>query len=228
MQTNSVSSAFLTADQYQQQQMQALTQEDELGRDAFLTLLTTQLTNQNPLDPMDNEAFVAQLAQFSSVEGIKGMQSSLEKMVSGMHRDQMLAGANLVGKSVATEGGTLIGGDGQLSLATIDLPSGAQSVIFSVHNLATGELVYRQTEGAQPPGQLQLSWNGVDNQGDAVPLGHYGLTATAVRSGQLEAATVTTENPVRAVTWDPETEELTLEIANGEFITLAEVKRISG
>ena len=70
---------YLTSDQYADQQMMANSGDDELGRDAFLTLLTTQLTNQNPLDPMDNEAFVAQLAQFSSVEGIKGMQTSLRE-----------------------------------------------------------------------------------------------------------------------------------------------------
>ena len=61
-----------------------------------------------------------------------------------------------------------------------------------------------------------------------MPLGHYGLTASVVRSGKLEAAAVTTENKVKAVSWDPETQQLTLEIANGEVISLAEVKRISG
>ena len=93
-------SSYLTSGQYSGQQSTTTSVEDELGRDAFLTLLTTQLTNQSPLDPMDNEAFVAQLAQFSSVEGIKGMQESLEDMVSGMRQDQMMSGANLVGKKV--------------------------------------------------------------------------------------------------------------------------------
>jgi flagellar basal-body rod modification protein FlgD len=64
--------AFMTSDRYSALQNPGAASEDDLGRDAFLTLLTTQLTNQSPLDPMDNEAFVAQLAQFSSVEGIKG------------------------------------------------------------------------------------------------------------------------------------------------------------
>ena len=91
-------SSFLTTEQYSKQQDTSMAVEEELGRDAFLTLLTTQLTNQSPLDPMDNEAFVAQLAQFSQVEGIKGMQTSLEDMVSGMRQDQMMSGANLVGK----------------------------------------------------------------------------------------------------------------------------------
>ncbi len=99
-----LNSSILTSNQYRTQQNATALAEQELGRDAFLKLLTTQLTNQSPLDPMDNEAFVAQLAQFSSVEGIKGMQASLENMVSGMRQEQMVSGANLVGKKVVIEG----------------------------------------------------------------------------------------------------------------------------
>jgi flagellar basal-body rod modification protein FlgD len=228
MVANIGSSSFLTTDQYEEQQMQALTQEDALGRDAFLKLLTTQLTNQNPLDPMDNEAFVAQLAQFSSVEGIKGMQASLEQMVSGMRQDQMLTGANLVGKSVAIEGGRFVGGNGMTSTASVDLPQGAQSIILSVHDLNSGELIYRDTGGAQMPGEYQFSWRGTNEEGQPVPLGNYVMTASIVRSGKLEPATVTTMNRVRSVSWDPETQEISLEVDSGEFITLAEVKQIGG
>ena len=228
MVANIANTSFLTTDQYEEQQMQALTQEDALGRDAFLKLLTTQLTNQNPLDPMDNEAFVAQLAQFSSVEGIKGMQTSLEQMVSGMRQDQMLTGANLVGKSVAIEGGRFVGGNGMTSSASIDLPNGAQSVILSVHDLDSGELVYRETSGAQMPGAFEFNWRGTDVEGEAVPLGNYVMTASVVRSGKLEPAAVTTMNRVRTVSWDPESQEISLEVDSGEFITLAEVKQIGG
>ena len=228
MVANIANTSFLTTDQYEEQQMQALTEEDALGRDAFLKLLTTQLTNQNPLDPMDNEAFVAQLAQFSSVEGIKGMQTSLEQMVSGMRQDQMLTGANLVGKSVAIEGGRFVGGNGMTSSASVDLPNGAQSVILSVHDLDSGELVYRETAGAQMPGQFEFNWRGTNAEGEAVPLGNYVMTATAVRSDKLEPAAVTTMNRVRTVSWDPESQEISLEVDSGEFITLAEVKQIGG
>jgi flagellar basal-body rod modification protein FlgD len=127
-------SSFATTAQYANQQNTGMASEDDLGRDAFLTLLTTQLTNQSPLDPMDNEAFVAQLAQFSSVEGIKGMQTSLEDMVSGMRQDQMMSGANLVGKKVSVEGGYFFGGNGQTSSGTINLPNGADSVVLSVYD----------------------------------------------------------------------------------------------
>ena len=101
--------SILTTEQYRTQQANAIYKDsddrDMLGRDAFLQLFTAQLKNQNPLDPMENEAFVAQLAQFSSVEGIKGMQSSLETLVGNLREQSLLSGSTLVGKRVAVAGG---------------------------------------------------------------------------------------------------------------------------
>ena len=93
--------SILTTEQYQAQQASEMYKSsddgDMLGRDAFLQLFTAQLKNQNPLDPMENEAFVAQLAQFSSVEGIKGMQASLERLVGNLREQSLLTGSSLVG-----------------------------------------------------------------------------------------------------------------------------------
>ena len=177
-------SSFATTAQYANQQNAGMASEDDLGRDAFLTLLTTQLTNQSPLDPMDNEAFVAQLAQFSSVEGIKGMQTSLEDMVSGMRQDQMMSGANLVGKKVSVEGGYFFGGNGQTSSGTINLPNGADSVVLSVYDGETGDLIYQETQGSKDPGTVALDWNGLNSEGESVQSGSYVMTASAPRMGK--------------------------------------------
>ena len=69
-----------------------------MGQREFLLLFTTQLQNQNPLDPMDNEAFVAQLAQFSQLEATVSMSDSIESMVDTFKGDRMLNGASLVVK----------------------------------------------------------------------------------------------------------------------------------
>jgi flagellar basal-body rod modification protein FlgD len=217
---------YLTSDQYADQQMMANSGDDELGRDAFLTLLTTQLTNQNPLDPMDNEAFVAQLAQFSSVEGIKGMQTSLEGIAAGMRQDQMMAGANLVGKTVSVEGGFVEGGNGSTSRGSVNLANGAEELIFSVYDPKTGELIFRESRGGQMPGKVELSWNGQNNSGQAVANGEYLMTANIVRNGKLESAPVTTMAQVKSVKWDPQTQQLSLEVGDGSFISLAAVERI--
>ena len=107
--------SILTSEQFRSQQGNVYREEDSemLGRDAFLQLFTAQLKNQNPLDPMENEAFVAQLAQFSSVEGIKGMQSSLETLVGNLREQSLLTGSQLVGKRVAVAGGFGQGGGPQ-------------------------------------------------------------------------------------------------------------------
>ncbi len=90
---------------YEESQLVVDKGDDGLDRNAFLTLLTTQLQNQNPLDPMENEAFVAQLAQFSQLEATTQMSTSLESMAAQQRGDRILAGASLVGQQVLAETG---------------------------------------------------------------------------------------------------------------------------
>jgi len=71
---------------------------NSMGQQDFLKLFTTQLQNQNPLDPTKNEAFVAQLAQFSQLEATTNMATQLTSFVSSQSGDRMLAGASLIGK----------------------------------------------------------------------------------------------------------------------------------
>jgi len=217
---------FLTSDQYNEQQKAVSYGEDELGQDAFLTLFTAQLQNQNPLDPMENEAFVSQLAEFSSLEGIKGMQGSLDNMVNGMRQDQMVAGANLVGKKVQVAGGHFTGGNGAITQGSIDLKTGAESIILSVYDPKSGDLIYRDTQGGKLPGRAELNWNGRDRSGEIVPEGGYLMTASAVINGKLETVPVTTMADVRSVSWDPAAQEISLEVGDGVFVALADVERI--
>jgi len=224
---STISSSFLTTAQYSSQQVNASSEQQELGRDAFLQLLTTQLNNQDPLDPMDNEAFVAQLAQFSSVEGIKGMQSSLENMVSGMRQDQMMAGASLVGKKVSVEGGLFEGGNGIKTNASINLESGADAVIVNIYDRTNGNLVFSETLGSQMPGDLKISWEGISNTGEMVASGNYLMSASTIINGRQQSIPVSTLSQVKSVKWDPSTQQLSLEVNDGKFVPLSSIARIS-
>ena len=113
---------ILTTNQYENQQMKASTEEDALGRNAFLELFTTQLKNQNPLSPMENEAFVAQLAQFSSLEAMKGVQASMEEMAAESKTEKFLLGSNLLGKTLNLDGSSVSGGAGREIEATALMP----------------------------------------------------------------------------------------------------------
>ncbi|HAZ78328.1 MAG TPA: hypothetical protein DCX08_00205 [Porticoccaceae bacterium] len=220
-------SSFLTSAQYADQQMSTAAEDDLLGRDAFLQLLTTQLTNQDPLDPMDNEAFVAQLAQFSSVEGIKGMQTSLESMSSAMRQDQMIAGANLMGKGVLVPGGAFANAGGQQAEGVAKLDFGAEALLLDIHDQDTGELIYSENLGSRGPGNHDLSWNGRTNTGDVAPKGNYIMSANVALNGEVKGAPVSTVSQVKSVKWDANLQELTLEINDGKYVSLSQVERIS-
>ncbi|MEJ6950219.1 flagellar hook assembly protein FlgD [Natronospora cellulosivora (SeqCode)] len=70
---------------------------DTLGKDAFLQLLVTQMRYQDPLSPMDNQEFIAQMAQFSSLEQMQNMNSNMEEF---LRVETLSQGAALVGKNV--------------------------------------------------------------------------------------------------------------------------------
>ena len=83
-----VTSTVLTSEQYAESKLAAKPDDGGLGRDAFLTLFTAQLQNQDPLDPMDNESFVSQLAQFSSLESMQSVDNSCLLYTSPSPRDR--------------------------------------------------------------------------------------------------------------------------------------------
>ncbi len=74
---------------------------NDLGKDDFLRLLTAQLANQDPLQPTDNQAFIAQLAQFSSLEQLQGVSSRLDTLLVAQTSGNQLTAASLVGKTVS-------------------------------------------------------------------------------------------------------------------------------
>jgi len=227
--TSSLSSLpnnILTTAQYAAQQS-ATPQNTAMGQGAFLTLFTTQLQNQDPTDPVKNEAFVAQLAQFSQLEALQGMQTSLNNLVTSMSSDRLLGAASLMGKSVSVPDGPVVVTDTSVSQGTINLPSGADGVQLQVFN-SSGNLVRTMIMGAQSPGDVSLTWDGKDDAGNNTPNGNYRFVATASSAGKTSTPTVNTYAQVTGVT-SAGTSDGTylLQVAGGKTISLADVKQIA-
>jgi len=201
-------------------------QSTEMGQNQFLTLFTTQLKNQNPLDPMKNEAFVAQLAQFSQLEATTAMKNSLDSMVSSMKSDRMLAGSSLIGRKVGVPDGPATLLSGQPVTGSVDLPTGADGVKFEVYN-DKGQLVRSQILGAQTAGSMNLSWDGLDNNGQAMADGNYRFKVTASSNGVTSTPTVNTLSTVRSVSSAGTADDAwLLGVDGGKTISLSDVKRI--
>jgi len=199
--------------------------KEDMGKQEFLTLFTAQLQNQNPLEPVKNEAFVAQLAQFSQLEALTNMQGSLDKFVTSMSSERMLGSASLIGKKVAvTDTPTQLTSGGVID-GSIDLPMGASGIQVSVFD-SQGRLVQELIAGPQLPGTTPISWNGKDAAENPVPSGLYRLSAKAVVNGQTTDVPVSTLSTVRAISSNPTDSSVSVEVDGGKTMLLTDVKRV--
>jgi flagellar basal-body rod modification protein FlgD len=218
-------SGIMTTAQYNAQKA-ATPQNTSMGQTEFLTLFTTQLKNQDPTDPVKNEAFVAQLAQFSQLEATTAMKTSMQSLVSSMSNDRMLGAASLMGKQVAVPDGPVEVTDTTVSQGTINLPTGADGIQLQVFN-DKGVLVRTQIIGAQPVGDYTLAWDGMTDGGTAAANGSYRYVATVNSKGTMSKPTVNTYATVTGVSSAGTSDgTMLLEVAGGKTVNLADVKRI--
>jgi flagellar basal-body rod modification protein FlgD len=223
---SSLPSNLLTSAQYQAQQA-ATPQNTSMGQSEFLTLFTTQLKNQDPTDPVKNEAFVAQLAQFSQLEATTSMKTSMDGLVSAMKSDRMMGAASLIGRTVAVPDGPVQVTDTTVSQGTINLPAGADGIKMQVFN-DKGILVRTQIMGSQAAGDVTLEWDGKDDGGNLAPNGTYRYVATVNSGGNVTTPAVSTYAQVQSVSSAGTTDgEYLLEFAGGKTLKLSDVKSIS-
>lgn len=219
-------SNILTTKQYEEQQAKLFEKEAELDRNAFLQLFTTQLKNQNPLDPMENEAFVAQLAQFSSLEAMTGVRTAMEDMAADSKASRFLTGSTLLGKKIERVSNIVTLGAGENITSKAELPSPAEEGVFNVYDSLTNELVYSEDFTKMSAGSVNLTWNGQNEKGEEMPAGQYKLEFIANRDGVNTAVPLVNKQLIAAVSWDREAEDLKVEMEDGSVLNIAEVGRV--
>ncbi len=149
----------------------------ELGKDAFLKLLTIQLRNQDPTDPVKNEQFVAQLAQFSSLEQLVGLQETLQGVYLGIATMNNASMAQLIGREVVAvgDGFVLDGGSGTLHYEAARPYDGATLSILD----EDGNVVFSTEIPPGPEGEGSYTWDGRGTSGERLPDGVYRFVITA-------------------------------------------------
>jgi len=198
---------------------------DQLGQKDFLKLMMAQFSNQDPFKPMDATQFLGQLAQFSTVNGISGMQGSLATLVDSFKSDQMLSGAMLVGREVLVPTATVaLPASGAVNCA-VDVPEGTQQVVIGIKDSA-GQLV-RQFSVPADAGTNEFAWDGNLQDGTRATAGPYSIEAVGITAGKSSSLQVLVSDKVGSVTLDPTTSNLVLNTATQGTVPLAAVRRIS-
>ena len=153
-----------------------------LDQNAFLKLMTTQLTTQDPFNPVDNTQMVAQMAQFSQVAGIAEMNASLKAIAASLGPSRLSDAAGWIGKSMLVEAEVATPlRDGRYA-GEIDLPKGADAVTVSLVD-GNGALVHSRALGAQQAGSIPFEWDGKNEAGEIAAGGPLRLVVSATKDG---------------------------------------------
>ena len=196
-----------------------------MGQKDFLTLFTTQLKCQDPLDPVKNEAFVAQLAQFSQLEATTDMADTLKGYVDSMAGERMMSSTSMIGKTVAAPGApAVITQGGRPAQGFVSLPTGAEGVKLEVFN-DKGQLVTSQVLGAQSIGDMPFVWDGTSDAGGKVADGNYSFKATVISQGKTSNPVVNVLATVTGVNQQAD-KTILLEVAGGKSVKLTDVQRV--
>ncbi|MEQ6884809.1 flagellar hook assembly protein FlgD [Salicola sp. Rm-C-2C1-2] len=196
----------------------------DMGRNEFLDLMMTQMQNQNPLDPKKNEDFVAQLAQFSSLEEMESLNTSVEDAMGQFRSTQALQASAMVGQQVQVEGNVAnLGPEGQVKGA-VEVPSATSNLRVSVYN-PSGELVRQMDMGQQGSGTVDFSWDGENGNGDLMEPGDYRVQAQAQYDGETQELATRLNANVDSV--NLENGGVTLNLAGRGSVPLDQVKQIN-
>lgn len=171
---------------YEAERQKSANTSSNLGQAEFLKLMTAQLRNQDPMQPMENGEFLGQMAQFSTVNSIGEMLTELKSLSSQMAAGRLLSSGSLIGRSVLAESsyGTLPNG-GTLD-GSVRLTEPADQTTINIRD-ATGQVVESMTLGPAGAGDYPWSWDGKTSEGQYAPPGRYQIDVSVTRFGKTAA-----------------------------------------
>ncbi|HET7809734.1 MAG TPA: flagellar hook capping FlgD N-terminal domain-containing protein [Steroidobacteraceae bacterium] len=201
----------------------------ELNQEDFLTLMISQLKNQDPFKPLDPSQYVGQLAQFSSVSGLADMNKNITALSDSLRGNQVLDGASLIGHVVVAKGDSVYLPGAQDGVARgvqglIDVPAGASSVQLVIKD-STGALVRTQALDAHR-GTQGFSWDGTDNSGAATAAGPYKVEVVAKVGDRNVSLATSVATRVSSVALDPATGGLVLDTDTLGELAMSDVERV--
>lgn len=206
------------------------TDAEEL-QNQFLTLLTAQLQNQDPLNPLENTELTSQLAQINTVSGIAGISEKITALMSALNNNQGIQAASIIGKNILTNGNQITlssytdesGNTSSAAYGGIKLESNADKVVVKITN---GSTEVRSIDlGAKNAGIVSFAWDGIDNYGNLRTDGNYKFSVEATQQDSGVIATTMQYSPVYAVSRNS-TGDFVLDLGNKGTIKLDDVQQI--
>lgn len=201
------------------------TKGDDLGKSDFLLLLVTQFKHQDPLNPMDDKEFVAQLSQFSSLEQLINLNSSMDGLTTATREQQLMNASSYIGKDVAAAGSSVGKLNGKISAYHYAFGDTMSKGTINVYD-PNGQLVYSEELGSHAAGQGKFIWSGLRYDGAVMPDGVYIVRLSCLDvNGQPMLTDSMVTGTVSGVTNSNGT--LYLNLSDGRTVALADVRELA-
>jgi flagellar basal-body rod modification protein FlgD len=198
---------------------------DELGQSDFLELMITQLTHQDPMQPMQSGEFYTQIAQFSTVAGIQELQQTFSQVANALYSSQALQASAMVGRSVLVSSPVASLASGGSISGVVDVPRDTPQVNVNIYDQA-GQLVRRLGLGEQSAGRASFTWDGLNAEGNPAAPGNYFVEATMLLGGETYGLETMVETRIDSVTVDTGGQGILLNLASGGQTTITNVREI--
>jgi flagellar basal-body rod modification protein FlgD len=218
VQNNTMSASLLAAMNPSTSSTSSTSSTDAM-QNQFMTLLVTQMQNQDPLNPMDNSEVTSQLAQLSTVTGINQLNTTLTALQGS---SQTYQAASMIGHGVLVPGSniTLSSGSGYMG---VDLASAASNVQVTISD-STGKAVRTMNLGKMDAGTQTFKWDGTTDSGTTAADGNYTFKVTATQGTSAVTATALGFGSVSSVSTG--TSGVQLNVAGIGTVNVSDVKQI--
>lgn len=197
----------------------------ELGKDAFMSLLLTQMKNQDPTNPLKSHEMAAQLAQFTSLEKLHNINEAIEGLRKDNQPDHNFQALSFIGRTISTDNSKV----GRTSTneqhdIRFTLNADAPEVTMVVKD-ASGTPIRTLNYKNMKSGKNELNWNGMTDEGQAAPAGDYTVAIEAKGSnGRKLGVETKTEGVITGVNFTPKGPQL---LVGKQVINMSDVKSIS-
>lgn len=197
-----------------------------LGQEDFMKLLIAQMSYQNPLEPQENGEFIAQMAQFGTVDGIQNLEKSFESLNQTLQSNQALQASTLVGRKVEVKADQMELQAGQSVEGSVQIETPVQNLSVTILG-ANGEKINSVKIGNASPGFVEFTLPGTDVNGNPIAAGDYRIVAEAqVGSSTVAQPTYLAAN-VDSVTLGQAGGDVTLTLAGLGTAKMSDIREIS-
>lgn len=199
--------------------------EQKLGQEDFIKLMTTQMNHQDPMKPMENGDFLSDMAQFSTVSGLKEIKDAFNSLATSLKSSQALQASSMVGRKVLIPGSMSTFSEGTPMKAAVELDTNVSNLKVSIMD-DKGSLVKEIGLGRKAAGVVHFSWDGMLSADKKAMSGNYSIRAIGMVDGKSESLKTLISDTVQSVSLGTGGQSVSLTLANAGSAGLADVKEI--